>query len=151
MPNGSRYGLLAALLLGVVGAPAAAQTTLSLEETKQCLLDERDLQSRRSGLDERLPSLTRQADELERLRREVELLQTQVFTGPAPTPAARAEYEAARDRQYREYDAYLARMKDHNAEVARYNEDLAAFNGRCGGHRYSEYNLRLAREQLGLR
>lgn len=144
------YGLIALAPVLTAGA-AAAQATLSLEETKRCLLDERDLRDQRAGLDARLPALNREADELDRLRQEVDAAQARIFVGASSDPIARAEYEALRDRQYRDYDGYAERMEDYNGDVARYNEDLAAFNARCGGSRYSEYNLRLARQQLGWR
>jgi len=146
---------LAGLAAGAV-SPAAAQTdvlpaTLSLEETKQCLLEERELRRQREELDARLPALTSEAEALERLRQQVEAAQARVFAASTPDPAARAEYEALRDRQYRDYDAYAERTQAYNADVTRYNEALAAYNARCASERYSEYNLRLAREQLGLR
>ena len=138
----------AAILLGVAGT-AWAQAVLGLEETKQCLVEERTLQQQRAGLEERKPSLAREEAEIERLRQRVEEAQSRVFLGAGPDPAARTEYETLRDLQYREYDLHSSRMRDYNADVTVYNEQLAAFNSRCGRGRYSDYNLRLARQQLG--
>ena len=151
--SGISYAALLAVL-GMLGGPpqATAQSalpTLSLEETRLCLLDERDLDREKGDLEIRRSALLREEQDLSDLKRRVEEAQTRVFVGTVADPVARTEYESLRDRQYVEFERHSARQRDYNEDVRRYNERLVAFNGRCGGNRYSDYNLREARRQLG--
>ena len=137
------------LALAALAAPGASAQTLSLEETRQCLLDERDLQRMRDDLEARRPALQREEADLEALKRRVEEAQTRVFVGSVADPLARTEYETLRDRQFAEFDRHSARQRDYNEDVTRYNDRLVAFNGRCGGARYTDFNVREARRMLG--
>ena len=153
MSRRNRIGAAAALVIAgtamLTGAAVQAQGNLSLEETKQCLVDERDMAAQRQSLDARRPVLAREAEEMARLKQRVEEAQSRVFLGSEIDPAVRTEYEALRDLQYREYDAHAVRMQAFNGDTATYNERLIAYNNRCGGNRYTDYNLRLAKQQLG--
>ena len=150
MTKTSTLAASALLLAGAALAPAGAWAqTLGLEETRQCLLEERDLDRMRSDLEARRPALQRDEVELEALKRRVEEAQTRVFVGSVADPVARTEYETLRDRQFAEFDRHSARQRAYNEDVTRYNDRLVSFNGRCGGSRYTDYNLREARRMLG--
>ena len=140
--------LVALTIVGASGI-ARAQATLSLEETKQCLIDERDIGRQKVSLDERRPVIARHSEDMDRLKRQVEEAQSRVFVGSEPTPGARAEYEALRDKQYSEFDRYSESERRFNSDIAIYNERLAGYNARCSDRRFTDYNLRLARQQLG--
>ena len=147
-----RTGVCTLALLGLLAIAPAQQAlaqTLSLEETRQCLLDERELERQKGDLEARRPALQREEADLGALKQRVEEAQNRVFVGSVADPAARTEYEALRDRQYSEFDRHSARQREYNEDVTRYNERLVVFNGRCGGSRYTDYNVREARRMLG--
>ena len=143
-----RQGLLATALTGLcAAAPVAAQDLLAVEELKTCLTIQRDLEQRRAALDGRSETLRRNETRLDQINAEVADRGRLVKSSDR---GLSAEYDRLREERSRLYAVYAEAARNHNAEVAAYNNDLAEYDRRCGAKQYNEASMRQAKRELGL-